>query len=166
MASISVASSGSTPLMREPPDGNCSRPDTHGITPAHAGTTRAVYLTVLTAWDHPRSCGNHIRFQKCLPTFQGSPPLMREPLKWQRESNDVFRITPAHAGTTKFAHIPAHNTWDHPRSCGNHFLSEKIVLPILGSPPLMREPQKRRKNTGCSHRITPAHAGTTINCNG
>ena len=86
-----------------------------------------------------------------------------------REPHVVYRfgcldvgITPAHAGTTPNYGNEYIVTRDHPRSCGNHFLSEKIVLPILGSPPLMREPRTMLKALSEVVRITPAHAGTTF----
>ena len=93
-------STGSPPLMREPPVGYLSSPVSLWITPAHAGTTCLVRCLVETFWDHPRSCGNHTSRSSSLKYAPGSPPLMREPLSLLQMNVMTVRITPAHAGTT------------------------------------------------------------------
>ena len=70
------------------------------ITPAHAGTTLNKVAVYKSLQDHPRSCGNH--FATGIPVLDGagSPPLMREPLLLYDLTGQIYRITPAHAGTT------------------------------------------------------------------
>ena len=66
---------------------------------------------------------------------------MWEQLSIMTSQRSVFRITPAHVGTTNFALIVSKLNKDHPRSCGNNLFLAYSFLP--------------------SHRITPAHVGTT-----
>ena len=73
----------------------------------------------------------------------------------------VTRITPAHAGNTKYS---AHNTavgWDHPRACGEYLMPPRIGGGARGSPPRMRGILCRRFLVASVTRITPAHAGNT-----
>ena len=87
---------------------------------------------------------------------------MREPLFKRAYSCGVLRITPAHAGTTRQRAKPTDEFWDHPRSCGNHHNFGITRIMYIGSPPLMREPRDHSKFASLLHRITPAHAGTTV----
>ena len=92
--------SGSPPLTREPPI-PCVVPSMpSGITPAHAGTTRAMTKVNTTPQDHPRSRGNHPITITKQSKKMGSPP--------------------AHAGTTLCTLCMPQMGEDHPRSRGNH----------------------------------------------
>ena len=95
-------------------------------------------------------------------THSGSPPLTRERLYCKIAKINQIRITPAHAGTT-FACCQYQRTCqDHPRSRGNDLMLHGHSQTILGSPPLTRERQNLLTILRCSSRITPAHAGTTL----
>ena len=48
------------------------------------------------------------------------------------------RITPAHAGKSKFTHSKNSPFKDHPRTCGEKFNIEMSFTDIQGSPPHMR----------------------------
>ena len=55
------------------------RPLIPGITPACAGTTKAVAHTGEGREDHPRVCGNHNVERELTYEYVGSPPRVREP---------------------------------------------------------------------------------------
>ncbi len=72
------------------------------------------------------------------------------------------RITPAHAGNTKFEFGDGTGDKDHPRTCGEyHKLSIQQLAP-LGSPPHMRGIRYGEAQGSGLYRITPAHAGNTL----
>lgn len=71
------------------------------------------------------------------------------------------RITPAHAGSTKFLQNINEMDRDHPCSRGEHcFLSQALNFK-LGSPPLTRGALKLTPKHPLFLRITPAYAGST-----
>ena len=71
-----------------------------GITPACAGNTPSVSVTVNNPWDHPRVCGEYF-FAILAPSFHaGSPPRVRGILTDAYEVKSIYRITPACAGNT------------------------------------------------------------------
>ena len=88
---------------------------------------------------------------------------MREQLNALGGDLRLSGITPAHAGTTRGAKVSFPDRQDHPRSCGNNLHSFTGAYPSRGSPPLMREQLSEYSQKITKIRITPAHAGTTIN---
>ena len=73
--------------------------DSHGITPAHAGTILYIYLFFKKSWDHPRACGDYHILKHTQICHRGSPPRMRGLFVSKRPQKISARITPAHAGT-------------------------------------------------------------------
>ncbi len=134
-----------------------------GITPAYAGTTNCVVSVVIPTWDHPRLCGDHALGQITAIENEGSPPLMRGPLRRCLDFYTVQRITPAYAGTTHPRKSVFPRTWDHPRLCGDHDIADLKTDVVAGSPPLMRGPRMLPRGPSGIKGITPAYAGTT-NC--
>ena len=47
-------------------------------------------------------------------------------------------ITPAYAGKSSVAILPACHSWDHPRLCGEKCTKYKLMICTIGSPPPMR----------------------------
>ena len=92
----------------------------------------------------------------------GSPPLTREPHQALLRFPLPHGITPAHAGTTLLCWTSVSSNGDHPRSRGNHLLLSPFYFTFLGSPPLTREPPDHPQRGRSLCRITPAHAGTTV----
>ena len=77
---------------------------------------------------------------------------------FQRRHN----ITPACAGRTSALPETAKVRWDHPRSRGDNYPSGISTAMPVGSPPLTRGQPLDESSSDGSSRITPAHAGTTI----
>ena len=77
----------------------------------------------------------------------------------------VFRITPAHAGKSRYHGVWAFGPEDHPRACGEKKVAHPFKFGLLGSPPRMRGKgfalKKSRRGLG----ITPAHAGKSAETN-
>ena len=70
------------------------------ITPARAGKT-SIYLAYTAAGrDHPRSCGKDQLGTGQRSNPPGSPPLVRERLRYRQEDSQMVGITPARAGKT------------------------------------------------------------------
>ena len=72
------------------------------------------------------------------------------------------RITPAHAGKTTPSRKPACAGSDHPRACGENWISALPCGSFSGSPPRMRGKLDTVINQKLRERITPAHAGKTF----
>ena len=70
------------------------------ITPADAGKTFFNNVNRKCYQDHPRGCGENMRYIICVMTVKGSPPRMRGKLFCTIVSAAVGGITPADAGKT------------------------------------------------------------------
>ena len=70
-------------------------------------------------------------------------------------------ITPAYAGTTRFACAFFSGKQDHPRLRGNYSALKSDYRPAKGSPPLTRELRTLPAPIDFHSGITPAYAGTT-----
>ena len=132
------------------------------ITPAYAGNTRVVLPYTKNKQDHPRVCGKHYESHVTKQKFLGSPPRMRETLKFISIRSKAARITPAYAGNTTCADTFNGSFQDHPRVCGKHCTLDAKFAGKLGSPPRMRETPDGDKFALFFCRITPAYAGNTI----
>ena len=72
------------------------------------------------------------------------------------------RITPAHAGKSPERRILQRPARDHPRPCGEKAHSRTSALAGRGSPPPMRGKEAADKVEPIRPRITPAHAGKSL----
>ena len=70
------------------------------ITPAHAGKTPAARGCYPPRQDHPRACGENMRWKDFVDCLRGSPPRMRGKREARGLASAFLRITPAHAGKT------------------------------------------------------------------
>ena len=100
-------------------------PDTNGIIPADAGSTRTVVAHRSWRQDHPRGCGEHPISACSMPRLRGSSPRMRGALQSRVSLCADIRIIPADAGSTNSDFIMYIRSKDHPRGCGEHRLSTK-----------------------------------------
>ncbi len=132
---------GSPPLTRGARVEQMGREVRSGITPAHAGSTRAAGPVRRRRRDHPRSRGEHAPPGAHVPHVTGSPPLTRGAHDAIGILSAASRITPAHAGST-------------------HSCRMRSTL-IEGSPPLTRGALPDRGQHLVVVGITPAHAGST-----
>ena len=151
------------------------------ISPAHAGNTTLDGDLIPSASDQPRTCGEYL--EGCDPQVErvGSAPHMRGIPRPERQAELFRRISPAHAGNTRWEGgqfgegriSPAHagNTrialrqplhgGDQPRTCGEYSRGGQRCQWQLGSAPHMRGIHGSNENVRRRGRISPAHAGNT-----
>ena len=73
-----------------------------GITPAYAGKSKMSQEGTADAEDHPRICGEKVRWTVDDAVIIGSPPHMRGKESYKDECDVMSRITPAYAGKRQF----------------------------------------------------------------
>ena len=92
---------------------------------------------------------------------RGSPPQVRgKPVKTITFTRH-FRITPAGAGKTENQSWLFRDIRDHPRRCGENYMSDSSTGEGIGSPPQVRGKRSCGRLTQHLTRITPAGAGKT-----
>ena len=154
----------SSPLVRGPPNKTRRPPNLPGIIPARAGTTPSTRVRSRRPRDHPRSCGDHQSLALWYASRAGSSPLVRGPPAAVAAASVGEGIIPARAGTTPGSPRRASRRRDHPRSCGDHKLTNDGAMPGIGSSPLVRGPRAAADVHAGGHGIIPARAGTTRPC--
>ena len=129
---------GSSPRMRGTRYYNRDGVMQSGIIPAHAGNTCHMVSSSVSAWDHPRACGEHMTgFAQGLNNG-GSSPRMRGTPVMQFRIDFSEGIIPAHAGNTWGLARAGVRERDHPRACGEHALLLIAFIAFRGSSPRMR----------------------------
>ena len=111
------------------------------ITPAYAGNTLEISLSMRYFGDHPRLRGEHIRFFDIRFACSGSPPPTQGTRNLRKSINSCSWITPAYAGNTYRYYCRFHVIEDHPRLRGEHWSCLQRCNSSIG--------------------ITPAYAGNT-----
>ena len=132
------------------------------IIPAYAGSTCPSRVPKVTTGDHPRVCGEHWGKDIDLAIRNGSSPRMRGARRYSRDSSRWARIIPAYAGSTTRKTLFSIGLWDHPRVCGEHFMTKDNALIVQGSSPRMRGAPCGITDNGTRQGIIPAYAGSTI----
>ena len=132
-----------------------------GIIPARAGSTHTGGSDAGRDGDHPRSCGEHLPTMFMYGKTMGSSPLVRGALLNQIAIDGVARIIPARAGSTRHRQAEAARSWDHPRSCGEHFCALVWLVRPAGSSPLVRGALGQKVLDALGLGIIPARAGST-----
>ena len=89
----------------------------------------------------------------------GSSPLMRGKVKRNNRLSTFSRIIPAHAGKSDSFNADYDSGRDHPRSCGEKYLTMIRPNARIGSSPLMRGKGSSFLVSIASLGIIPAHAG-------
>ena len=138
LTDLCLAYGGSSPLTRGAHDGWFPSYGSSGIIPAHAGSTWGCLVRKPLTTDHPRSRGEHrstLKEEQCL---LGSSPLTRGARRMSAGSVRVAGIIPAHAGSTQQVVGNKPQTWDHPRSRGEHVVRTLFQAVVGGSSPLTR----------------------------
>ena len=153
--------SGSSPRMRGTPYYiTCLEPG-RGIIPAYAGNTVFVFFFVTAPGDHPRVCGEHLRFSRSTSPYTGSSPRMRGTLRHRKLAYSRHGIIPAYAGNTAKYLYTACRDRDHPRVCGEHLTLPVTRIRARGSSPRMRGTQLEALGRAGLRGIIPAYAGNT-----
>ena len=125
--------------MRGKDRGNACYYPAHRITPAHAGKRIQMSAALPSQWDHPRACGEKMRFTSPRKCVIGSPPRMR--------------------GKVLYVLVSGEPNEDHPRACGEKLLHPEPFCTLWGSPPRMRGKVFFVTVDFFLLGITPAHAG-------
>ena len=133
-----------------------------GITPAYAGKSSSSMRVVQSSRDHPRVCGEKVI--PCTPGLhiQGSPPRMRGKVLAALMPTNALGITPAYAGKSHQIRLQAAGRWDHPRVCGEKWMTPRPEILSIGSPPRMRGKEADIRCRPAYPRITPAYAGKSL----
>ena len=150
---------GSPPRVRGTVASAGSQSSNLRITPACAGNSRAAYIHLAAARDHPRVCGEQPPFWYTGGTEKGSPPRVRGTGRREWRTWGWKRITPACAGNSpRFRRC---RWWpkDHPRVCGEQATLLVARISEAGSPPRVRGTDNDGIPRLQSHGITPACAG-------
>ncbi len=152
---------GSSPLVRGAPSLGCCSLLPIGIIPARAGSTDTTSPCPIGSLDHPRSCGEHsVAYAQSAPDA-GSSPLARGALCYVFRGLASHGIIPARAGSTDIDSVLDLRRRDHPRSCGEHQLSDTRGAECKGSSPLVRGAPRVHVSDVVRVGIIPARAGST-----
>ena len=109
-----------------------------GITPAYAGKSHSLGISLLLVGDHPRLCGEKGSVYAQSWEKAGSPPPMRGKVLLLHILAGHFGITPAYAGKRPQHPLARKSRRDHPRLCGEKFQTFFCKVYVPGSPPPMR----------------------------
>ena len=152
---------GSSPRMRGTLDVGLPSAGWTGIIPAHAGNTKGSSIAWRPSGDHPRACGEHQLWILLMTPGLGSSPRMRGTPWCGVRPQRQHGIIPAHAGNTKSIPCDQHESWDHPRACGEHIMQSGSKRSQPGSSPRMRGTPGLDPDYASPFGIIPAHAGNT-----
>ena len=151
---------GSSPRLRGPVGFQLGHREALRIIPAPAGTGPAADPLPKVFPDHPRACGDRRRWRGSTSAGGGSSPRLRGPVQAAEVLDYVCRIIPAPAGTGSRSGSMTILSPDHPRACGDRWLSSSTGTFSSGSSPRLRGPERHRTARPAAHRIIPAPAGT------
>ena len=102
-----------------------------------------------------------------LKQLSGSPPRVRGKVSGYLPGVKAAGITPAGAGKRYFENTCFFDRQDHPRGCGEKFLTTAAVVDDPGSPPRVRGKVLVVQDQVWNRGITPAGAGKRLkNCGG
>ena len=130
-----------------------------GITPAYAGKSARILKRRTEKRDHPRVCGEKLKFGTNVTKNPGSPPRVRGKGCYMQELSGETGITPAYAGKSQPWRSYSQRRWDHPRVCGEKRPAVDGKRPLRGSPPHVRGKVKDPVPVSALVGITPACAG-------
>ena len=129
---------GSSPLTRGARSSRSFCIPLPGLIPAHAGSTFFQEFLHSPARAHPRSRGEHPGFHGINSDPQGSSPLTRGAQVQVVDVLIIYRLIPAHAGSTPSSRSRSSSLSAHPRSRGEHSLVLFCLRHADGSSPLTR----------------------------
>ena len=129
---------GSSPLTRGALAGKAKLAHTHGLIPAHAGSTMTRAGCSAPSGAHPRSRGEHFSLAVVISADLGSSPLTRGAHWPPAHPVRAARLIPAHAGSTRSKRTCRCRHRAHPRSRGEHATTVVAPISFWGSSPLTR----------------------------
>ena len=106
-------------------------------------------------------CGEHDPFATTLCASLGSSPRVRGTLEGEWDGGGRSGIIPACAGNTGRPKVSKRNRRDHPRVCGEHNATVRVIPTGRGSSPRVRGTHKTAIDAGWMDGIIPACAGNT-----
>ena len=109
--------------------------------------------------DHPRVCGEKVLWYYYIKGMTGSPPRVRGKDATSAANRRGSRITPACAGKRRRLDSSDTVRKDHPRVCGEKWISFRVKSLVTGSPPRVRGKGSRSIHRIPQRGITPACAG-------
>ena len=152
---------GSSPRLRGTPHGIQGEIRIVGIIPALAGNTWSAIARRLRRRDHPRACGEHKNNGTEEYSMAGSSPRLRGTRRRRTGHVGVDGIIPALAGNTSRLGGSGSHQRDHPRACGEHFVSDDATDLFEGSSPRLRGTRHSLTKPLTTEGIIPALAGNT-----
>ena len=153
--------SGSSPHTRGARRPRLSASDPRRIIPAYAGSTDSEGTLLVSVRDHPRIRGEHGTAKKNSPNSNGSSPHTRGAHVHVRLRNDIARIIPAYAGSTRASAASFCHEADHPRIRGEHCPRGAGPVGVDGSSPHTRGAPSSSHTFVPHSGIIPAYAGST-----
>ena len=146
--------------------GEHSGPDRGGgrgcrLIPARAGSTCCRGGRGGAGPAHPRSRGEHVHGPRVVITGFGSSPLARGAPRRAGEGPGAARLIPARAGSTRRTRSGARTPPAHPRSRGEHTLTNLSRSFSTGSSPLARGALTAESASTTPAGLIPARAGST-----
>ena len=160
-SSLSIARRGSSPRVRGTLWYFVTKSRASGIIPACAGNTWWDERHGVLIRDHPRVCGEHFQSSSSAVSSAGSSPRVRGTRSRRGSASSSKRIIPACAGNTECRWQRAARSWDHPRVCGEHFVTRNNLFWTSGSSPRVRGTQSFNSASVTLGGIIPACAGNT-----
>ncbi len=153
---------GSSPHTRGTPGDVHRDPAKDRLIPAHAGNTRLPVTVEARNPAHPRTRGEHAEEVAKNGGTHGSSPHTRGTRKDRDRQRRACRLIPAHAGNTHRGRGRWPRRSAHPRTRGEHHLSEPEPYPGPGSSPHTRGTRAGGRRRPRAARLIPAHAGNTF----
>ncbi len=154
--------SGSSPRVRGTPPAPGQRAARRRFIPARAGNTTPRPCSGIPGSVHPRSCGEHDFVDYLRLQSAGSSPRVRGTPRRSRCRLPAGRFIPARAGNTAKNWATGWTPPVHPRACGEHLLSARMISMRIGSSPRVRGTQGERSVKRHLRRFIPARAGNTL----
>ena len=152
---------GSSPRVRGTANGRDQAEAMPGIIPARAGSSRPIRTSGCAIWGHPRACGEQSRFRSSAPLRSGSSPRVRGAGRHYPQADQPQGIIPACAGSRIPCTPRSRGGRDHPRVCGEQWVSIDYGITNPGSFPRMRGAVDRDVVLAVVLGIIPARAGSS-----
>ena len=160
-ANLTVNRKGSSPRVRGAALTRAVDGALRGIIPARTGSRSAAHVVSYRLWDHPRACGEQLTWAEIHNDETGSSPRVRGAGLDSRRRRVGSGIIPARAGSRLVQPRLCNCQGDHPRACGEQWLSLTGGVCRSGSSPRVRGAVAPHVVRYPSRGIIPARAGSS-----